>query len=87
MRIRNLARAQMSYGYGRLHVLLQGEGWAVNHKRVYRVSSQEDLMLRSKKPKRRVSCQRRMERPIAAGVDKGWSMDFITDELFDGPRA
>ena len=29
-----LARARVSYGYRRLHVLLQREGWAVNHKRL-----------------------------------------------------
>ena len=70
----------------RLHVLLRREGWAVNHKRVYRLYCQEGLMLRTKKPKRHVSCQRRMERPPAAGVDESWSMDFMSDELFDGLR-
>ena len=43
-------------------------------------------MLRNKKPKRHVSCQRRMERPVAAGVDESWSMNFMSDELFDGRR-
>ena len=33
------------------------KGWAVNHKRVYRLYRQEGLMLRTKKPKRHVSCQ------------------------------
>ena len=70
----------------RLHVLLRREGWAVNHKRVYRLYCQEGLMLRTKKPKRHVSCQRRMERPPAAGVDESWSMDFMSDELFDERR-
>ena len=41
-------------------------------------------MLRNKKPKRHVSCQKRMERPVAAGIDEGWSMDFMSDEIFDG---
>ena len=50
MRIRDLAQARVSYGYRRLHVLLQREGWAVNHKRVYRLYCQEGLMLRNKKP-------------------------------------
>ena len=40
MRIRDLAQARVSNGYRRLHVLLQREGWAVNHKRVYRLYSQ-----------------------------------------------
>ena len=43
-------------------------------------------MLRTKKPKRHVSCQKHMERPAAAGVDESWSMDFMSDELFDGRR-
>ena len=43
-------------------------------------------MLRTKRPRRHVSCQRRMERPAAAVVDESWSMDFMSDELFDGRR-
>ena len=86
MRIRDLAQARVSYGYRRLHVLLQREGWSVNHKRVYRLYCQEGLMLRNKKPKRHVSCQRREERPVATGIDDSWSMDFMSDELFDGRR-
>ena len=39
----------------------------MNHKQVYRLYCQEGLMLRSKKPKRHVSWQRRVERPMAAG--------------------
>lgn len=33
MRIMDLARARVSYGYRRLHVLLRRDGWQVNHKR------------------------------------------------------
>ena len=81
----------MSYGYQRLHVPLQREGWMVNHKRVYRLYCQllcrEGLMLRNKKPKRHLSCQRRMGRPMAAGVYGSWAMDFMSNELFDGRRS
>ena len=86
MRLKDLAQARVSYGYRRLHVLLEREGWAVNHKRVYRLYCQEGLVLRTKKPKRHVSCQRRRERPLAAGADESWSMDLMSDELFDGRR-
>ncbi len=86
MRLKDLAQARVSYGYRRLHVLLQREGWSVNHKRVYRLYCQESLMLRTKRPRRHVSCQRRLERPAATGVDESWSMDFMSDELFDGRR-
>ena len=43
-------------------------------------------MLRTKNPRRHVSGQRPMVRPVAAGVDESWSMDFMSDELFDGHR-
>ena len=56
----------------------------VNHQQVYRLYCQEGLMLRTKKPRRHVSGQRRMERSVAAGVDESQSMDFMSDELFDG---
>ena len=35
IRIRDLAQARVSYGYRRIHVLLEREGWEVNHKRVF----------------------------------------------------
>ena len=44
-------------------------------------------MLRTKKPKRHVSCQRRVERPIAEGIDEGWSMDFMSNGLFVERRS
>ena len=37
MRIKELAKARVRYGYRRLHVLLQREGWRANHKKVYRL--------------------------------------------------
>jgi len=83
MRIRDLARARVSYGYRRLHVLLQREGWQVNHKRVYRLYRQEGLMMR---PRRHVSACRRVEKVTAQHPNESWSMDFMSDELFDGRR-
>jgi putative transposase len=81
IRLRDLASSRVSYGYRRLHILLQREGWKVNHKRVYRLYRKEGLRMR---PKRHVTACRRMERVAAAGPNDGWSMDFMSDELFDG---
>ena len=86
MRIRDLARARVRYGYRRLHVLLQREGWQVNHKRVYRLYRQEGLMMRPRRPKRHVSGCRRVEKVTAQRPNESWSMDFMSDELFDGRR-
>ena len=55
MRMRDLAATRIRYGYRRLHVLLQREGWHVNHKRVYRLYRLEGLGLRLKRARKRVA--------------------------------
>src|SRR5262249_7867113 len=65
-RIREIAQTRVSYGHRRVHVLLRREGWKVNVKRGYRLSREEGLTLRRKKPKRRRAAQPRLERPAAA---------------------
>jgi putative transposase len=86
MRLKELAAARVGYGYRRLHVLLRREGWQVNHKRVYRLYREEGLGLRRKPPRRRVACVKREMRPTAETKNECWSMDFVSDQLFDGRR-
>lgn len=85
-RIKELAAARVRYGYRRLYILLRREGWTVNHKRVYRLYCEEGLHLRSKRPKRRVSAAHRANRPLATRMNESWSMDFVSDSLFNGRR-
>ncbi|MGI9091490.1 MAG: IS3 family transposase [Gemmatimonadaceae bacterium] len=47
-RPRELAHVRVSYGYRRLHVLLKREGWAVNHKLVHRLYTEEGLTQKRK---------------------------------------
>jgi putative transposase len=86
IRLRDLAQARVSYGYRRLHILLQREGWKVNHKRVYRLYQLDGLAMRPKKPRRHVTACRRVMRPVASEVNESWSMDFMSDQLYDGRR-
>jgi putative transposase len=86
MRINEIARVRVRYGYKRIYVLLRREGWKVNHKRVYRIYCQEGLNLRAKRPRRRVSAAHRIKLPPAEGINERWSMDFVTDSLFNGRR-
>ncbi len=85
-RIREIAETRVRYGYRRIHVLLQREGWQVNAKRVYRLYSEEGLQLRNKTPKRKVSAKLRENRSPPAGPNEVWAMDFMSDQLFDGRR-
>jgi putative transposase len=87
IRLRDLAAVRVNYGYRRLHVLLDREGWQVNHKRVYRLYTEEGLTMHRKRPKRRfVSCTVRKEKQSAQLANECWSMDFMADQLVDGRR-
>ncbi len=85
LRLRDLAAARVRYGYRRLHVLLQREGWRVNHKRVYRLYREEGLGIRVKRRRKRVSGPRVVP-PPAQRPHERWSIDFLADALADGRR-
>ena len=85
-RIRELAAARVRYGYYRIYILLRREGWKINHKRVYRLYRMEGLSMRLKRPRRHVMAAHRQNRPAAGAINENWSMDFVSDALFDGRR-
>lgn len=85
VRLRDLAAARVRYGYRRLHVLLQREGWRVNHKRIHRLYREEGLSIRVKPKRKRVTALR-VSPPPAQRPQERWSLDFLTDSLADGRR-
>jgi putative transposase len=85
-RMREIADVRVRYGMRRIYVLLRREGWTVNHKRVHRLYVQAGLNLRAKRPHRRKAAAMRLDRPVLTAPDQLWSMDFVSDALFDGRR-
>ena len=85
-RIREISQTKVRYGYERIHIELQREGWKVNRKRVYRLYVEEGLSLRYKRPKRHVSAIHRKPREAITNLNEVWGMDFVSDELFNGRR-
>ena len=84
-RLNDLGAARPRYGYRRLHVLLRREGWALNHKLVYRLYTEEGLTMRRKRPGRRLrSVVHRRGVRAAAAPDQRWGMDFVADRLANG---
>jgi len=85
LRLRTLAGERRRFGYRRLVVLLRREGWAVNHKRVYRLYREEGLAVRRRKRKRMGAGERS---PLAVPTQPNhrWSMDFVSDSLSDGRK-
>lgn len=83
--LKGLAASRHRFGYRRLHRMLRREGWADNHKRLYRIYREEGLQVRKRKRKRMAKW--RGERPGAPQrPNERWSMDFVQDALADGRR-
>lgn len=61
-RIKEIAETRMHYGYRRVHVVLQREGWMTNIKRTYRLYTAQGLQLRNRTPRRRVKAKLREDR-------------------------
>lgn len=70
----------------RIYTLLRREGWQDNHKRVHRIYKEEGLNLRSKRPRRNKSAAHRLERLSHLQLYQCWSIDFVSDALFDGRK-
>src|SRR5580704_13504064 len=84
VRLRELAEARRRFGYRRLQILLEREGWQVNHKRVYRLYVEEKLSLRRKRGRKRSTVRQPL--PAAVAANQVWSVDFMTDALSSGRR-
>jgi putative transposase len=85
-RIREIAETRVRFGYRRIHILLQREGWSAGRTRVYRLYRLEGLQMRHKPPRRRVMAKLRDDRRSAVEPNDCWSMDWMYDQLFDGRR-
>jgi putative transposase len=81
---RELAEARRRLGYRRLQILLEREGWQVNHKRVYRLCVEEKLSLRRKRRRKRSTVRQQL--PAAVAANEVWSVDFMSDRLSSGRR-
>jgi putative transposase len=66
---------EVRYGYRRVHVLLDREGWGINIKKVYRIYRELGMQLRNKTPKRRVKAKLREDRTEAVGPNDVWAME------------
>lgn len=81
----NIAQARRRFGYRRIHDLLRPEFPDVNHKRIYRLYSAADLMVRKRRKAKR-PVNERVPLQIAQAVNEVWSMDFVSDSLVNGRR-
>ena len=86
LRIREIAQTRVRYGYRKIRVLLNREGWKVGKKLVYRLYREEGLALRHKSRRKRRAAMHRRERFRPTAPNQVWSLDFVADQLADGRR-
>ena len=82
-RLRELATDNPAFGYRMLYGMMRLEGWAVNHKKVYRLYRDEGLQLLHKGRKRLKSEGRGLPQ-AAMAPNAEWALDFVHDSLCDG---
>ncbi|KQO79764.1 transposase [Rhizobium sp. Leaf262] len=85
LKIKDICRTRVRYGYRRVHVLLKRDGWPVNPKRIYRLYKEMDLQLRNKVPKHR-KAKLWAERTEPTHSNHVWAMDFVHDQLATGRK-
>jgi len=86
-RIRELAHAQVSFGYRRITAVLRRQGWRVNPKRVYRLYRQMELQKPvSKKGRRGLKRPVPFEPTEALVPGQVWAVDFVEDKLVSGRK-
>jgi len=86
MRIREIAQARVRYGYRKIRVLLNREGWKVGKAVVCRLYREEGMALKQRPKRRRRAAEQRGERARTTAANQAWSLDFVADQLTDGRR-
>ena len=84
-RLRALAAHRRRFGYRRLHLLLRREGFAVNHKKLFRIYREERLVVRKRGGRKR-ALGTRAPATVPQSRNQRWSLDFVSDTLTDGRR-
>ena len=82
LQIREHAARWKRFGYRQIHGLLRLSGVMVNHKKVYRIYTEEGLKVR-RRLRRKLSFIR-MPARVPTSPNERWSLDLMYDRLTDG---
>ncbi len=76
--MRAVAEQRRRFGYRRIGLMLARQGMTMNHKKPYRLYTDERLTIRKRK-KRRRAIGSRTPMPQAPAPNARWSLDFVSD--------
>lgn len=83
--LQELADKYPRYGFGKMFPILRRRGFSWNHKRVHRVYCALKLNLR-RKGKNRLPSRSPDPLAVPASLNQCWSIDFMSDALWDGRK-
>ena len=73
-----VASKRRRFGYRRIGVLLERKGMFMNHKKLYRLYTEENLGVRRRRGRKRARGSR-TPMPVALRPGECWSLDFVSD--------
>lgn len=76
--MRAVAEQRRRFGYRRIGLMLERQGMTMNHKKLYRLYTDERLTVRKRK-KRKRAMGSRAPMPQAPAPNARWSLDFVSD--------
>jgi transposase InsO family protein len=79
--MREIAQARVRYGYRKIRVLLNREGWQVGKYLVCQLYKEEGLALKKRPQRRRKAERNREERFVATAPNQAWSLDFVANQI------
>ncbi len=77
-RLKALAAHRRRFGYRRIGVMLERKGMIMNHKKLYRLYTDEKLGVRRRRGRKRARGSR-TPMPDALRPGERWSLDFLSD--------
>lgn len=80
-----VAAERRRFGYRRVHVMLERQGWQVNQKKLRRLYREEKLQVRKRGGRKRALGTRR-PMLVPERSNERWSLDFVSDAFTDGRR-
>ncbi len=83
--IKRVSAERKRFGYRRIHVMVEREGFHVNHKKLRRIYREEGLQVRKRGGRKRALGTRR-PMIVPEAINQRWSLDFVSDAFTDGRR-
>lgn len=83
--MKQVAAERRRFGYRRVHVMLERQGWQVNQKKLRRLYREEKLQVKRRGGRKR-ALGTRSPMLVPDRPDERWSLDFVSDAFTDGCR-